>query len=301
MTDTRAITGNNSQACANCGTALSGDYCAQCGQSRHEIRRAFLPLVTDALDGLFQWDGRLLVTIKTLFSQPGKVARSYMDGKRQSFTPPLRLYLIVSLIFFAMIGLSGVRIVAVNLTADDAGEAGLFITLFQPPREGAPVILSPEVQQGMLDQAEAQGVSRSFREVAIRAMNEPGAVEEQAASAASQAMILMVLVFAVLCGIFHPRRRIIEHVVHALYFHAVLLIPLALVMITGILVPLPGWGPLVLAISAALALIVAFVLFDRGFYQSSWIGAGLRIIPIVLGYVLGALFVSIGLILWAAV
>ncbi|MBI1235931.1 MAG: DUF3667 domain-containing protein [Alphaproteobacteria bacterium] len=109
------------ETCANCGTSLTGEYCPQCGQSRAELKRPVIGLFTEALDGVFTWDGRLLSTFRQLFSRPGRVAREFVDGRRRSYTPPIRLYLIVSLVFFAAMAISGIRIVAVNITADDAG------------------------------------------------------------------------------------------------------------------------------------------------------------------------------------
>lgn len=287
-------------ACANCGTVFSGEYCPACGQSRTELKRPIIGLVTDAMDGLLTWDGRLARTYRALFARPGRVARDFMDGHRRAFTPPIRLYLIVSLIFFAAMELSGVRVVAVNITQDAEGEAGVLITMFQPPRNEAPVVLNAEDQAEILRVAEEEGVSERFRDLTALAMNNPDIVEERAGAAASQAMILMVIVFAVLSGLMHPRRKLIEHVVHALYFHAALLLPFATVIIFGIHMPWPLEMAVGLAIASVLALATGMVLFDRGFYQSSWVGAGLRLLPLMIGYVMGATLVAIGLILITA-
>ena len=48
----RRMTSEKVEACANCGAPLSGDYCARCGQSREDIRRPALSLVTDTLETL---------------------------------------------------------------------------------------------------------------------------------------------------------------------------------------------------------------------------------------------------------
>ncbi|WP_394692400.1 DUF3667 domain-containing protein [Hyphobacterium sp.] len=289
------------QACANCGAALNGDFCANCGQSRDELKRPIIGLFTEALDGIFTWDGRLLTTFRQLFFRPGRVAREFVDGRRRSYTPPIRLYLIVSLLFFAAMAVSQIRIVAVNITADEAGEAGLFITMFQPPREEAPVLLSEDMQAQVLAQAEANNVSSQIQELVLLAMNNPDVVEERAAAASSQAMILMVVVFALLSAILHPRRRVIEHAVHALYFHAALLLPFAAIIISAIYLPLPLWASLGLAIATLLLMAAMILLFDRGFYGSSWLGGVLRLIPLLLGYASGAILVAIGLILFTTI
>lgn len=289
------------ETCANCGAPLTDEYCPRCGQSRAELKRPIIGLFTEALDGLWTWDGRLLTTFRQLFSRPGRVAREFVDGRRRSYTPPIRLYLIVSLLFFAAMAVSGVRIVAVNMTADEAGGAGLVITLFQPPREGAPVILGADAQQDILQTADTNGVAGPLLDLIAFAMNNPDVVEERAAAAASQAMILMVLVFALLSAILHPRRRLIEHAVHALYFHAALLLPFAAIIISAIYLPLPLWAGIGLAVATVLLMAGMILAFDRGFYGSSWLGGTLRLFPLLLGYVLAAVFVALGLILFTAI
>ena len=286
--------------CANCGAPLSGDFCASCGQSREDIRRPALSLVTDTLDGLFSWDGRILATFRALYTRPGRVARNYIDGKRQTFTPPIRLYLIVSLIFFAAMAISGVRIVAVEITPDAEGGHNVIVTMFQPPREGEPVTLDQQAQDAVLEEVIGAGGSQRWQDLAVRAMQNPEIIEEQASAAASQALILMVIVFTLLSAVLHPRRRLIEHVVHAFYFHAALLIPLALLIVAGVYATLPVPFAIGYLVVSVLALNAAVALFDRGFYGSSWFGAILRAILTSMGYATSAVFVALGLIIVAA-
>ncbi|MEE2566957.1 DUF3667 domain-containing protein [Hyphobacterium marinum] len=282
--------------CANCGAALDGAYCAECGQSREDIRRPAWSLVTDTLDGLFSWDGRILTTFRQLYTRPGRVARDYVDGKRQSFTPPVRLYIIASLIFFAAIAFSGVRIVAVETTTSADGAPSIFVTIFQRPRDGQAQTLSPEDQAIVIDRAREQGVSDFWNDTALDAMNHPEMLEERASAASSQALILMVFVFALMSLILHPRRKLIEHTIHALYFHAAFLLPLAALVVFAVFIPLPAWAGITVLVTAILTSNAAVTLYDRGFYASSWFGAILRSVLICMGYVTSAVFVAIGLI-----
>lgn len=300
--------------CANCGAALEGEYCAQCGQSRQSIERSFLALAGEALGDILQWDGRFLTTFRQLFTRPGRVARDYADGKRQSYTPPVRLYLVVSLIFFALIAFSGIRVLGADITVDPETGPSVNVTMFQPPRTAPPVPVSAEDQAEIIRMAQDAGVSDRYIAVVNRAISAPEALEQQAAAAASQAMILMVIIFAVLSGIFHPRRRLIEHAIHALYYHAAILLPLAGVLAIGTRLSLPNTpigflnGALsvqdaVLLSMAVITLVASFasvILYDRGFYRSSWLGASLRSIPIVIGYFTASVAVSLGLIVLSA-
>jgi len=52
-------------------------------------------------------DGRLFLTLKTLLLKPGRLTIEYCNGKRKTYTPPLRMYLVISIIFFLLISLLG--------------------------------------------------------------------------------------------------------------------------------------------------------------------------------------------------
>ena len=189
---------NTAETCGNCGAPLTGRYCAACGQSREDICRPIWSLLTDTLDGLLSWDGRILTTFRHLYTRPGRVARDYVGGKRASFTPPVRLYIIASVIFFAAISLSGVRIVAVETTASAGGPSSIFLTIFQRPRSEAARALSPEDQAAVLERAREQGVADVWQNAIVDAMTHPELLEDRASAASGQALILMVFVFALM-------------------------------------------------------------------------------------------------------
>lgn len=120
MTSTPSPAETGPPVCANCGTPLAGPFCSACGQSDADLRRPVLSLVTDFLDGALAWDGRFLTTMRGLYMRPGQVARDYVDGQRAKYSPPVRIYLIVTLVFFALCAATGIRPVAINLTPDAA-------------------------------------------------------------------------------------------------------------------------------------------------------------------------------------
>ncbi len=87
-------------ACKNCGTALTGAYCHNCGQRADEPRRVVVGLVQDFLVDTLAIDGKLARSIGLLLWRPGRLARRYLDGKRVKYSPPFRLYLFASVFFF---------------------------------------------------------------------------------------------------------------------------------------------------------------------------------------------------------
>lgn len=91
--------------CANCQSSLmeNAKFCAECGQSVKSIDKPFLAFAKDSLHELLDIDGRLWLTLKTLFIKPGLASFEFSQGKRNKYTPPLRLYLVFSLIFFLVL------------------------------------------------------------------------------------------------------------------------------------------------------------------------------------------------------
>jgi hypothetical protein len=86
-------------ACANCGTALAGEYCHHCGQYAHNPLTSFRHAVEDVFESVWHLDGRIFRTLRELFL-PGRVARGYLAGHRVRYIPPLRLFVILSLLTF---------------------------------------------------------------------------------------------------------------------------------------------------------------------------------------------------------
>ena len=60
-------------------------------------------LVADVLKETFDLDGRASRTVQALLLQPGFLTNEFLAGRRKSYTPPLRLYLVVSVSFFILV------------------------------------------------------------------------------------------------------------------------------------------------------------------------------------------------------
>ena len=88
--------------CANCGAPLVGPYCAQCGQHAHESSRTMGVLFHDAWHVVTHLDGRFWQTMRALALKPGLLTREYFAERRARYVPPVRLYLVLSVLFFAL-------------------------------------------------------------------------------------------------------------------------------------------------------------------------------------------------------
>lgn len=94
------------RACENCGAGLAGPYCAECGQRHHDHPvHHFWHFIGEATEDLTHADSRLWQTLFALLFRPGFLTREFLDGRRVRYLPPVRLYLVVSLLFFLVVGL----------------------------------------------------------------------------------------------------------------------------------------------------------------------------------------------------
>jgi hypothetical protein len=90
----------STENCLNCGEVLTGQHCAHCGQ-RASVRVISLwSMLTDLVGDLVDWDSRVWRTLRPLAFKPGWLTQQFLIGRRAAFTPPFRMYLILSLVFF---------------------------------------------------------------------------------------------------------------------------------------------------------------------------------------------------------
>jgi len=89
-----------STACPNCSASAPGQFCADCGQRQTSLRLSLWSLIRGHLQDAFSLEGRLFRTLGLLLTRPGLVTREYLAGRRMSYTHPLRLYLVVSAVYF---------------------------------------------------------------------------------------------------------------------------------------------------------------------------------------------------------
>lgn len=94
-------------ACRNCDAPAPGNFCPNCGQSTTLHPPTAFEFVHEFLGHYVAIEGPLLRTLKALFVTPGRLTADYFAGRRQRYIPPLRLYLTISVILFAVASATG--------------------------------------------------------------------------------------------------------------------------------------------------------------------------------------------------
>lgn len=106
-------------ACLACGEKVSGRFCYRCGQRHDAMRRNVFALFWDYLRETFDFDSRMWRTAVSLFTRPGVAAREYSHGVRSRYTPPIRMFLFVSFLFFLTLSLTHTYFAAFDVSYDE--------------------------------------------------------------------------------------------------------------------------------------------------------------------------------------
>ena len=87
--------------CINCDNSLkqSDKFCSECGQTTND-KLNLRALFSDIIGNYLSIDARFFRTIFPLIFKPGLVAKSYIQGKRNTYLHPGKTYLFISVLFF---------------------------------------------------------------------------------------------------------------------------------------------------------------------------------------------------------
>jgi hypothetical protein len=251
--------------CGNCAAPLSGPYCAQCGQHAHESARSLKVLLHDALDLVTHMDGRFWYTIRTLLLQPGQLTVDYFAERRARYISPLRLYFVLSIVFFALAAANSnlpTKAAASGQPPLSASDAADLRDLQNQLHQAAPAIADNiKTTAGVDMNLDADDCSKidlrwpwlrdRLRGACQRQIADNG---KSAAHAFGSYVPKMMFVFLPLMALImvplyrHPRRFYVEHLVFFLHTHAALF----LVMIGDLLLSMAaGRLPHLTALSTA--------------------------------------------------
>jgi Protein of unknown function (DUF3667) len=88
--------------CLNCGHTVEERFCPHCGQENTETKQPFHYLFTHFIEDFTHYDGQFWKTIRYLLFNPGRLTKEYLNGKRQTYVAPVKLYIFISFITFLL-------------------------------------------------------------------------------------------------------------------------------------------------------------------------------------------------------
>lgn len=95
--------------CMNCGTPLKGMYCHQCGQYALDTHQPIWKYIRQYFENMYQFDGKIWMTLRLMFTRPGFLTNEFNDGKINSYVHPFRLYMCISVVFFTLFFMAAER------------------------------------------------------------------------------------------------------------------------------------------------------------------------------------------------
>ncbi len=262
--------------CSNCENHLEGDYCFSCGQSAFEHRVSLKTLFGDFFRDHFHLNSKSIKSLALMFTKPGEITRQYLDGRRVSFINPLRLYLILSILFFFVAKIQTAslfdnsqemleqvtnEIITIDSTGTSSGietDKTIPDSLVADKRGAGPIDLN-------FDGVDSE-LGKTSQKVITRVMNDPVYRKEMALKGLDSippSAFFLLPFFAFLLKLLYFRRSrfYAEHFIHALHLHAVMF----LLLIVGFVI---DFIPLY---SILPVFFLYMVLSMRNVYKQSWL------------------------------
>jgi hypothetical protein len=118
--------------CPNCFAETAGNYCHQCSQETTLHPPSAREFLHEFIGHYVALEGKLWQSLWLLLLKPGRLTLEYIKGRRVRYVQPLRLYLTFSLIFFAVVKLSGIQIVNHDLPENGPAKHGQKVLRTQP-------------------------------------------------------------------------------------------------------------------------------------------------------------------------
>jgi hypothetical protein len=280
--------------CQNCGAVLAGRYCSACGQ-KADVRILSLPaFIRDVFDDLFNVDARLWRSLRTLAFKPGRLTKLYLEGQRAKYTPPFRMYVITSLVFFVVFSL--VRSLTApgapdgaDQTADEAAAPAETETARRVedgfPDEGPAeeqtfgIVIDDDDLECTFDASRVSPAVRERLEAACERVEEttPAAFNRAFADNFTVTMLVFIPIIAAIMKLLYlfTRRKYVEHLLFFVHVHTFFfLAALATMLLSGLLALAPA-AAFTVPIVAGLAGLYFFVYLYRAmrevYAQSRWL------------------------------
>jgi len=261
--------------CLNCGADLHGAFCADCGQRAVPANPTIAELAGDAWQELSGYDGRIAATFKGLL-RPALLTVDYLQGRRARYLSPIRLYLIVSVVYFLASAAAPVR-------SDIAGP-GIEIQFGNASR-GDAADLTAEDRAAMLETVDQQAwfirpLLRSFAQ-------DPAGFRARIFTIMPRVFFGLLPVFAAIVASFYRGHRFPTALVYSAHLHA-----FAFVTFTVSEVAKYARQPVVTAVVGAVcvAAFIAYTLWAfRAVYRETWPMTALKTVGVGVVYVFASI------------
>ena len=94
--------------CKNCDYPLDNcnKFCTNCGQKDLNKKLSILDFIEEFFANFYAFDSKVLTSLKYLVTQPGLMAKEYVEGKRLKFVNPFKLLLSLAITLGLLLSLT---------------------------------------------------------------------------------------------------------------------------------------------------------------------------------------------------
>lgn len=243
--------------CHNCATVYSGNFCPECGQESYIGAPTAIDFIYEFLTRNIFERGKMPRTLWHLLRYPGGLTVDFLEGRRQRFIRPVRLYFGLSVLYFLILSLSGNlsgKLTEQLIVNSSKGEPAITIntkgnqvvknapmTGTVPDEEAGKTAnkqAAPEIKLEFLNKYFGQGTNTRIENRINQFMSQPQEKQlHQALDAlfnqAPKAMFFLVPVFAFMLKLMFAFRRIPygAHLLFAFNYHALLFLILPFMLL----------------------------------------------------------------------
>jgi hypothetical protein len=235
--------------CENCDAALTGRYCATCGQRVEPPVHSLWHFTQVAAEDVTHADSRLWRTLAALLLRPGWLTREFLAGRRARYLPPVRLYLVLSVAFFLFAAATPPKFTVLSFQAEHPGTSGLSVpNAGETAEQRANRLCAQGGYQGPRAAKIAPLVSQSCRKIV-----EDGGrhLMEALLHNVPRAMFVFLPLLAGIMALLYwrPRRYYVEHLLLLVHNHAFVFLAVMLLWVLNMLLPpLAPWFRFALAV-----------------------------------------------------
>jgi len=265
--------------CDNCGAGVAGRYCGNCGQRLEPPLHSLWHFLGVAFEDVTHADSRLWRTLGALLFKPGFLTREFLHGRRARYLPPVRLYLVISLVFFVWLATLAkpgpdeahrtpeqrAAVARARQTAENVRRAvGASAVVIVPgasdaaPASAAPAAAAPKESfhgsslEGDTEHCRKLSYNGPWKDALVRGCMQ--AARDQGRSLLESFMhnlpramfvFLPLLAAAMMLLYWHPRHYYVEHLLFYVHNHAFVFLVILIAGVLGTLLPsvatLLGW------------------------------------------------------------
>jgi hypothetical protein len=237
--------------CDNCGARVTGRYCGNCGQRLDPPVHSLGHFLTVAFEDVTHADSRLWRTLWALLFKPGFLTHEFLAGRRARYLPPVRLYLVLSVVFFLCTSLTHSQNELVQISTDD--EDLPKAVRVAPLEKGTSLAVTPARPGETREQQAARECGMTYYNgpwaARVKPVMERACLKIRADNAHSlvtafqhnlpRTMFLFLPLLAAIMMLFYwrPRHYYVEHLLLLLHNHACVFVVLPIVWGLSALVP----------------------------------------------------------------